>query len=165
MERADLDRIEQAITHELTERFGVGTVQRAVVLQYGDEPEIGPGQLLVRVFIPAPGAPAEYEQALAEWEQAHRAGMDNMRRELSLRLPSARVLEFTFDVPGAEVPRIRMPDDGSLADEQMSGREIVTTPSRCSGPTTCSPSSPSRRPSRSRPGWRPASTTTWTRSP
>jgi hypothetical protein len=127
VERADLDRIERAITHELTERFGVGTVQRAVVLQYGDEPEIGPGQLLVRVFIPAPGAPAEYEQALAEWEQAHRAGMDNMRRELSLRLPSARVLEFTFDVPGAEVPRIRMPDDGSLADEQMSGREIVTT--------------------------------------
>ncbi len=127
MERADLDRIERAITHELTERFGVGMVQRAVVLQHGDEPEIGPGQLLVRVFIPAPGVPAEYEQALAEWEQAHRAGMDNMRRELSLRLPSARVLEFTFDVPGAEVPRIRMPDDGSLADEQMSGREIVTT--------------------------------------
>ena len=74
MERADLDRIERAITHELTERFGVGTVQRAVVLQYGDEPEIGPGQLLVRVFIPAPGVPAEYEQALAEWEQARGRG-------------------------------------------------------------------------------------------
>jgi hypothetical protein len=72
VERADLDRIERVITHELTERFGVGTVQRAVVLQYGDEPAIGRGQLLVRVFIPAPGAPADYEQALAEWEQAHR---------------------------------------------------------------------------------------------
>ena len=127
MERADLDRIERVITHELTERFGAGTVQRAVVLQYGDEPAIGRGQLLVRVFIPAPGAPAEYEQALTEWEQAHRPGMDSMRQELSLRLPSAKLLEFTFDVPGAEAPRISMPDDGSLADQQMSGREIVTT--------------------------------------
>ncbi len=116
MERADLDRIERVITHELTERFGVDTVQRAVVLQYGDDPAIGPGQLLVRAFIPAPGAPAEYEQALAEWEQAHRSGIEEMRRELSLRLPSAKVLEFTFDVPGAEVPRISMPDDGTLAD-------------------------------------------------
>jgi Peptidase family S41/N-terminal domain of Peptidase_S41 in eukaryotic IRBP len=127
VERADLDRIERVITHELTERFGAGTVQRAVVLQYGDDPAIERGQLLVRVFIPAPGAPAEYEQALAEWEQAHRSGMDNMRQELSLRLPSARLLEFTFDVPGAEVPKVSMPDDGSLADQQMSGREIVTT--------------------------------------
>ena len=127
MERADVDRIERAITHELTERFGAGTVQRAVVLQHGDDPAIERGQLLVRVLIPAPGAPAEYERTLAEWEQAHRSGMEEMRRELSLRLPSAKVLEFTFDVPGAEVPRISMPDDGSLADEQMSGREIVTT--------------------------------------
>ncbi|HEY6296614.1 MAG TPA: S41 family peptidase [Streptosporangiaceae bacterium] len=127
MERADLDRIERVITHELTERFGVGTVQRAVVLQYGDEPEIGRGQLLVRVFIPAPGAPAEYAQSLTEWDQAHRPGMEEMRRELSLRLPSAKLLEYTFDVPGTEVPRISMPDDGSLAEQQMSGREIVTT--------------------------------------
>ena len=53
--------------------------------------------------------------------------MDQIRRELSLRLPSARLLEFTFDDPGATTPRITMADDGSLAAEQMSGREIVTT--------------------------------------
>jgi hypothetical protein len=127
VERADLDRIERVITHELTERLGVDALQRAVVLQYGDDPAIGRGQLLVRVFIPAPGAPAEYEQALAEWEQAHRSGIEEMRRELSLRLPSAKLLEFTFDVPGAKVPTISVPDDGSLAAEQMPGREIVTT--------------------------------------
>jgi hypothetical protein len=127
VERADLDRIERVITRELTERLGADALQRAVVLQYGDDPAIGPGQLLVRVFIPAPGALAEYERSLAEWEQAHRSGIEEMRRELSLRLPSARLLEFTFDVPGGEVPRISVPDDGTLADEQMSGREIVTT--------------------------------------
>ena len=53
--------------------------------------------------------------------------MEQLRRELSLRLPPARLLEFTFDGTGAATPRITMPDDGTLAAEQPSGREIVTT--------------------------------------
>ncbi|MGH3179704.1 MAG: S41 family peptidase, partial [Streptosporangiaceae bacterium] len=116
---------------ELRERFLAGAVQRAVLLQHGDDPAIEPGQLMVRVFIPPPDGPPDgpqdYEQALAAWQDAHRTGMDTLRRELSLRLPAARLLEFTFDVPEAATPRIEMPDDGSLAAEQMSGREIVTT--------------------------------------
>jgi len=132
MERAELDQIERVINHELRERFLTGAVERAVLLQHGDDPAIEPGQLLVRVFVPAPDRPEDYEQALAAWQDSHRAGMDKLRRELSLRLPSARLLEFTFDDPGAAanqtpVPRVAMPDDGSLAAEQMSGREIVTT--------------------------------------
>jgi hypothetical protein len=130
MERAELDMVERVINRELRERFLAGAVQRAVVLQHGDDPAIEPGQLMVRVFIPPPDgpeSPQDYEQALAAWQDAHRTGMDRLRRELSLRLPAARLLEFTFEDPGAETPRIAMPDDGSLAAEQMSGREIVTT--------------------------------------
>ncbi len=127
MERADLDRLERVIAHEMTERFGPGVVERAVVLQHGDDPAIERGQLMVRVLIPAPGDPGEYQSALAEWQQAHQEGMDNLRRELSLRLPSAKLLEFTFEGADGDTPRITMPDDGSLADQQMSAREIVTT--------------------------------------
>jgi Peptidase family S41/N-terminal domain of Peptidase_S41 in eukaryotic IRBP len=127
VERAEKDQLERVINRRLTEQFGTGGVQRAVVLEYGDDPAIEPGQLMVRVFVPAPDEPTEYEQALATWEEVNRAGMDAVRRELSLRLPSARLLEFTFDDPGAGTPRISMPDDGSLDAEQMSGREIVTT--------------------------------------
>ena len=127
MERADKDRLERVINRTVKERFSAGAVERAVVLEHGDDPAIEPGQLMVRVFVPEPEEPADHEQALAAWQEAHRAGMDTMRRELSLRLPSARLLEFTFDDPGETMPRITMPDDGSLAAEQMSGREIVTT--------------------------------------
>jgi hypothetical protein len=127
VERADKDQIERVINHSMKERFNLGTAERAVLLEHGDDPAIEPGQLMVRVFVPAPDEPADYEQALAAWQEAHRAGMDTMRRELSLRLPSARLLEFTFDDPGETMPRITMTDDGSLAAEQMSGREIVTT--------------------------------------
>ena len=127
MERAEKAQIERVINHNLKERFAGGAVRRAVVLEYGDDPAIEPGQLMVRVFVPAPEEPTDYEQMLAAWQEAHRAGMDEMRRVLSLRLPSARLLEFTFDDPGDAIPRITMPDDGSQAAEQMSGREIVTT--------------------------------------
>jgi len=127
VERAEKDQLERVINHELRKRFGPGAVQRAVLLEHGEDPAIGPGQQMLRVFVPAPDEPAGYEQALAAWQDAHRAAMDEMRRELSLGQPSAWLLEFTFDDPGGEVPRITMPDDGSLAAEQMSGREIVTT--------------------------------------
>jgi hypothetical protein len=126
VERAEKDQIERVISHNLRERFSEGAVQGVVLLEHGDDPAIEPGQLMVRVFVPAPDEPADYEQALAAWQDAHRAGMEETRRELSLRLPSARLLEFTFDDPGAATPRITLPDDGSLAAEQMSGREIVT---------------------------------------
>jgi Peptidase family S41/N-terminal domain of Peptidase_S41 in eukaryotic IRBP len=127
VERAEQDQLERVINHELKERFPAGAVQRAVLLQHGDDPAIEPGQLMVRVFVPPPDGPEDHEQALTAWQDAHRAGMEEIRRELSLRLPSARLLEFTFDDPGPDTPRITMPDDGSLAAEQLSGREIVTT--------------------------------------
>jgi Peptidase family S41/N-terminal domain of Peptidase_S41 in eukaryotic IRBP len=119
MERAEQAMVERVINHEMQERFGAGAVQRAVLLQHGDDPAIEPGQLLVRVFVAASDEPG-----LTVWQSAHQGGIDAIRRELSLRLPAARLLEFTFDQPGA--PRISVPDDGSLAAEQLSGREIVT---------------------------------------
>jgi hypothetical protein len=126
VERAELKHIERIINHELAERFAAGAVDRAVVLWPADNPAIRAGQLMVRVFIPPPAAPGEYEQALTAWQDAHRTGMENLRRELSLRLPAARLLEFTFSGAGTDTPRITMPDDGTLAAEQPSGREIVT---------------------------------------
>ncbi|MGD0243749.1 MAG: S41 family peptidase [Streptosporangiaceae bacterium] len=127
MERAEQDMIERVINHEVQERFAAGAVRRAVLLQPGDDPEVGAGQLMVRVFVAAPDA-----TGLAAWQQAHQQGIDTFRRELSLRLPAARLLEFTIDPPGdspggaPDAPRISVPDDGSLAAEQLSGREIAT---------------------------------------
>jgi Peptidase family S41/N-terminal domain of Peptidase_S41 in eukaryotic IRBP len=119
-----MDIPERVINREMRERFGPEAVQRAVVLGPGDDPAIGPGQLMVRVFLPAPAGTQTLQQALTGWQETHRTDMETLRRELSLRLPAARWLEFTFDEPDA--PRISLPDDGSLATEQLSGREIIT---------------------------------------
>jgi len=127
VDQAELEQLQRAINHEMRERFTAGAVQRAVLLRPGDDPAIEPGQLMVRVFLPPPAEGEDYEQALAAWQDAHQEGMDALRRELSLRLPAARLLEFAFDDTDAATPRILLPDDGSVAAEQLSGREIVTT--------------------------------------
>jgi hypothetical protein len=74
---------------EMQERFSPGAVQRAVLLQHSDDPAIEPGQLLVRVFVEASDEPG-----LAAWQSAHQGGIDAIRRELSLRLPAARLENY-----------------------------------------------------------------------
>jgi len=123
MDQSEASRLERAINRELGERFPDSAVLRAALLQPDDDPAIEPGQLMVRVFIPAPGERAGYEEALAAFADAHRTRLKTFRRELSARLPEARLLEFTFDDPDPATPRIELPDDG----EPMSTREIVTT--------------------------------------
>ena len=100
------------LDHRVKELFPDGAVVRAELLRDGD----APGRLTVRVVIAA-------AEDLAAWAATHQGRMEELRRELSLRLPSARLLEFTSESPGA--PVIGMPDDGSLAAEQLSSRDIV----------------------------------------
>jgi Peptidase family S41/PASTA domain/N-terminal domain of Peptidase_S41 in eukaryotic IRBP len=104
--------VERVIDHRAKELFPDGAVVRAELLRDDDHP----GQLTVRVYIPAAEDPAA-------WAAVHRERMAELRGELSLRLPSARMLEFTSDAPGAAV--ISVPDDGSLAAEQPASRDIA----------------------------------------
>lgn len=106
-----MEQVARVLDHEVKRLFPDGTVQRAEVRR-GDSP----GLLLVQVFIPE-------TEDLAAWAEEHREPMAELRRELSLRLPSARMLEFTSGAPDA--PVISMPDDGSVAAEQLSSQDIV----------------------------------------
>ncbi len=121
-----MQRLEREINSEVKARWLAGVVRRVTVLQHGDDPAIEPDELLVRVFIEASGGAEDYQRSLDEWAQVHQAAMKRMRRELSLRLPEARLLEFAIDSPTATV-HITMPDDPALAGERLSTREIVET--------------------------------------
>jgi hypothetical protein len=93
MERAELDRIEQRLDHEVRKRFPGAAVQRVAVLQYGDDPEIEPGALLTRIYIEGEGDREQREQAIEEFHNAHRAAIHELRRDLD-RLPQTGPLEF-----------------------------------------------------------------------
>ena len=125
MDQAELNRMERMIDREVKLRFTAGAVQRVALLQSGDDPD----ELLVRVFVGAADAAQDPERSLQEWARAHEAGMKRLRRELSLRLREARLLEFTVDRADGQqdAPRITMPDDPALTSAPLSAREIVET--------------------------------------
>jgi len=72
-------------------RFPEGAVRRVVLLQYGDDPVVEPGEVMVRVLIPK-----DYGEA---WAREHMTTMMEIRRELAERLPEASRLEVMPDDP------------------------------------------------------------------
>ena len=54
MDKAATDRVEQQVRHAFPE----GAIARVQVLQYGDDPEVEPGQATMRVFFDWPGRSA-----------------------------------------------------------------------------------------------------------
>jgi hypothetical protein len=96
MEREALSRLAEQFHDLVREHLPGAAVRQIAVLQYGDDPEIEPGELLGRVFIEAPGGPEERRQALHDFHDAHRAAIHELRRELD-RIPQAGLLEFVAD--------------------------------------------------------------------
>ena len=95
MDRAGFDSIEREIDDEVRARFPGDVIKRAVLLHYGDDPEIEPGELWVRILLRA-GRPEEYEQTLVAFERDHRAAMQEIPRYLAEKLREIRLVEFTF---------------------------------------------------------------------
>ena len=73
-----LDVIEREIDQEARAHFPGTAVRRAVLLQYGDDPEIGPGDLWVRVLLDAAG-PEDYAETLVILDLANQAARDQFR--------------------------------------------------------------------------------------
>jgi hypothetical protein len=94
-DRAVIDSIEREIEHEVHKRFPGDAVQRAALLHYGDDPEIEPGELWVRVFLRA-ARPEDYEQILRAFDRDHQAAIEEFLLELVAKLREIRLVEFTF---------------------------------------------------------------------
>jgi hypothetical protein len=117
---AVFDSIEREIEHEVHKRFPGGAVRRAVLLHYGDDPEIEPGELFVRVLLRA-DRPENYEQILRAFDRDHQA-IEEFLLELAARLREIRLVEFTFSNDPAtsesDGPSNRMEFGQRLADLQ-----------------------------------------------
>jgi hypothetical protein len=117
-DREVLDVIEREIDDEVQIRFPGGAVRRAMLLQYGDDPEIEPGDLWVRV-IPAADGRGDYERSHKAFVGTHLAAMEQFVNYLSGKLREIRILEFTFNVPvtrDGHAPRLSMLVGPKLSD-------------------------------------------------
>ena len=95
MDRDVLDVIEREIDQEVRARFPGTAVRQAVLLQYGDDPEIGPGDLWVRVLFDA-GRPEDWEPTLMAFRMANNTAMDQFAGYLAEKLREIRLVEYTF---------------------------------------------------------------------
>ena len=77
------------------------------MLQYGDEPVIEPGQVMVRVILtPTHEDP---DETLHAFEKAHRGAVENLRKKVAQKMPFIGRVEFTLPTqPGsASIPSSR----------------------------------------------------------
>ncbi len=101
MEQAELERVREKFESEVRSRFGGAAIEKVELLQYGDDPEIEPGELFARVIIAVPdGVDATDKeargQALEAFHDAHRAPIRELQRELKNRSGGGLTLEFTI---------------------------------------------------------------------
>ena len=96
MDRDVLDTIEREIDQELRGRLPGSAVRQAVLLQYGDDPEIEPGDLWVRVLLEADGPQDNWEPALTAFEQANKTAIEQFTGYLATKLREIGVVEYTF---------------------------------------------------------------------
>ncbi|MGH3219437.1 MAG: hypothetical protein ACRDPY_12125 [Streptosporangiaceae bacterium] len=96
MDRAWLDVIEREIDAEARERFPGGAVRQVVLLQYGDDPEIEPGDLWVRVLLAADG-PDDYERAVREFHHSHEVAMEQFADHMPGIIREISQVEFTCE--------------------------------------------------------------------
>jgi len=93
VDQEEKEGLEREAEEELNREFGAGTVQQVQVLQYGDEPVIEPGQLMIRVILTPTGD--DPEETLHSFELAHRPAIEDLRKKVARKLPISRV-EFTL---------------------------------------------------------------------
>ena len=109
MEQAQLDSLRQQFDEEVRRRFPGAPIERTEVLQYGDDPEIEPGQILARVVVDPQGATDEdgkdgkedRGRRLDAFRDANRDAMHELREDMS-KLPVPAILEFTVGRDPAE---------------------------------------------------------------
>jgi hypothetical protein len=93
VDQEEKERLERGAEEELSRRFGEGVVQKVEVLQYGDEPVIEPGQVMVRVILtPTDEDP---DETLHTFEKAHGGAIEELRKKVAQKMPFIGRVQFT----------------------------------------------------------------------
>jgi hypothetical protein len=82
MELAEFERVRDRFVHLVHERFPDAPISRIEVLQYGDDPEVEPGQLIARLVIDTPADAHERVRAFEAFHSQFGEAFNELRREL-----------------------------------------------------------------------------------
>lgn len=114
MDQTEVESARRRVQDAAREYFPDGAVQEVALLQYGDDPRVEPGQLVVRVLVPAGAASAAGAAAAGAsagpgesagfgrdpfdaFKQAHPGALEGFRDVIGRELPEVGFLEVTVD--------------------------------------------------------------------
>jgi hypothetical protein len=101
LDKAKLDVLQQKFDELVRERLPGAAIEKVAVLQYGDDPEIEPGELLARVVLQAGESEEERKQAMRAFDDAHRDAIRELNHDLN-RVPEIGLLEIIVGDSEAE---------------------------------------------------------------
>jgi hypothetical protein len=116
VDQAELERIREQFDREVRTHLPDVPIERVEVLQYGEDPEVEPGQLLARVVFDAQGDTEERERAFEALHDERRAAFHELRRELN-KLAVPVMLQFVAGgehAPDQHAPDQHAPDQPRL---------------------------------------------------
>jgi hypothetical protein len=131
VEKRAIDHLQQLVEDEIKTRFPGAPVERVMVLQYGDDPVVEPGELAVRVALKAEGdGEEERKKVLDEFHHSFEKELHRFREDLSQKLPEARRLEFGVgeERHGPHIMLNRGP--GSFEARALAGAELTPVMAR-----------------------------------
>jgi hypothetical protein len=126
MEKEVLEHVQQQIGDLIKGRFPEGLIERVTVLQYGDDPVVEPGQLVVRVNVAASADEEDRKRVARKFEGAFREQVEQLREEMHDKLPEASRIEIRIgnDLQG---PRFFMVRPAPSVESRAIGG-VETTP-------------------------------------
>jgi hypothetical protein len=128
-----MDRLTGRIDDELKARFPGSPIQRVVLLQYGDDPAVEPGEINIRVLLAAGDEEDERKQVLEDFHRAFDRELDSFREDLSRKLPEVRRVEFLAG-EGGRGPHMVLGMPGGRCKGALAGGDLTPVMARL-GPT------------------------------
>jgi hypothetical protein len=111
MEESAKEDAQRRIEEAARERFPDDAVPEIRVLHYGDDPEVEPGEVVVRIVVPVSagpdGKPAD-QNPMETFRRTHGAAIEQFMEDVKRELPEARLLEFTADLGSEHQARMRL---------------------------------------------------------
>jgi hypothetical protein len=101
--KAALDALQQKFDELVRERLPGAAIDRVEVLQYGDDPEIEPGELLARIVLQLAEGEPDRRQAMRDFDREYEDALHDLRRELN-QVPEIGLLEVIVGDKEAEGP-------------------------------------------------------------
>jgi hypothetical protein len=101
VEKAALENIQKKLEDEIRARIPSEGIERVVLLQYGDEPVVEPGELALRIYVAAGDDEKERERVAEDFGREYRLQLKDLREELNKKMPEVRRLEVRFGGDGS----------------------------------------------------------------